>query len=99
MIKIDPATWNWDVRRLPEDARLALLGRFRTAEFIRLTETLWAFRPTPGAGSQFVGTIEELLPLLLDLPPSTPYTRPVAAARIELDFSDIDFSALDGIEI
>lgn len=98
MYSLHPATWKWDFARLPREAQLAFIGRHKTCNLIRLTESLWAFRAESGAGPHLIATLEELLPYINQIPPAEPYTPRVPASRpppIELDLSDLDLGEIE----
>lgn len=94
MIQLSPATMNWDLKRFPDDARLAFLGRGQIGSFQRLTADLFLFRASAGTGPHQLLSTEEILPYLLSLPISEPYAPPRGQPRpapIDLDLGEIDF--------
>jgi len=93
MLPLNPLTMPWDLKRFPEDARLAFLGRGQIGSFRRLTADLFLFRASDGTGPHQLLSAEEILPYLLSLPISEPYSPPRGQPRpdrIELDLSDLD---------
>jgi len=91
MYKLNPSTHKWDYPLLPEAIRLALLNHPPNSNLIRLTESFFGFRRISGSGVWEIGTIEELLPLILSLPVPPPYVpRGLPSAKSDpLDLSGL----------
>lgn len=94
MLPLNPLTLTWDLKRFPEDARLAFLGRGQIGSFQRLTDDLFLFRSSAGTGPHLLLSTEEIIPYLLSLPVSEPYAPPRGGSRpapIDFDLGEIDF--------